>query len=68
MFVGMIIMNCRSNIQIWMGGVLSRRLIFRFPKTKEYRGKLGQTICRRKSATKLESKVGLAFLQLLVHC
>ena len=38
MVVGMIIIDCRSIIEIWMGGVLSRRLIFRFPKPNEYRG------------------------------
>ena len=39
MVVGMIIIDCRSTIEIWMGGVLSRRLIFHFPRTLEYRGK-----------------------------
>ena len=38
MFVGMIIIDCRSIIEMWMKGVLSRRLIFRFPKSNEYRG------------------------------
>ena len=38
MFVRIIIIDCRSTIEIWMRGVLSRRLIFRFPKSKEYRG------------------------------
>ena len=39
MIVRMIIIDCRSTIEIWMGGVLSRRLIFHFPRTLEYRGK-----------------------------
>ena len=45
MVVGMIIIDCRSTIEIWMGGVLSRRLIFRFPKSNEYRGRPNMASC-----------------------